>query len=162
MKSFCKTYSLIFAILFSFAIRAQERIDFNYIDGNQGLSENIVNDITQDQNGFIWLATNDGLNRYDGYKMTYFRYDPENQSSLSSNVLESLWVSKKGMLWIGTSDGGLNRYNPINNSFKRFQNDPEDETTIPVGIVDDVTEDTNGNIWVIIRSKGVYRFVLWC
>tara|TARA_R110002126_G_scaffold30602_1_gene99806 strand:+ start:68994 stop:73262 length:4269 start_codon:yes stop_codon:yes gene_type:complete len=157
LKSFCKTYSLIFAILFSFAIRAQERIDFNYIDGNQGLSENIVNDITQDQNGFIWLATNDGLNRYDGYKMTYFRYDPENQSSLSSNVLESLWVSKKGMLWIGTSDGGLNRYNPINNSFKRFQNDPEDETTIPVGIVDDVTEDTNGNIWVIIRSKGVYR-----
>ena len=139
---------------------AQERLEFNYIGGNKGLSENIVNDIVQDHNGYIWIATNDGLNRYDGYLMTHFRYDPANIESLSSNVLECLYIDGDGMLWIGTSEGGLNKYNPITNTFKRFQNDPDDEFSIASGMIEDIIEDTDGHIWVYIRNKGIDRLEL--
>lgn len=138
---------------------SQERIDFTYIGGAEGLSENIVNDIVQDHNGFIWLATNDGLNRYDGYTMTHFRYNPSNQQSLSSNVLECLLLSKDGMIWIGTSDGGLNRYNPSDNTFSRYQNNPKDPNSITAGMIDDIAEDNEGNIWVYIRNKGIDRLL---
>ena len=148
-----------FSILCLLSINAfsQERIDFAYIGGNEGLSENIVNDIVQDQNGFIWLATNDGLNRYDGYSMTHFRYDPSNPQSLSSNVLECLLLAHDGMLWIGTSDGGLNRYNPQENTFQRYQNNPQNPTSISAGMIDGLSEDNQGNIWVCIRNKGIDR-----
>ncbi|MEL7117822.1 MAG: two-component regulator propeller domain-containing protein [Bacteroidota bacterium] len=138
-------------------VLSQERLSFEYIGGNKGLSENIVNDIVQDEKGFIWIATNDGLNRYDGYSMQHFRYDPSDYQSLSSNVLECLYVDMAGMLWIGTSEGGLNKYDPTNNTFTRFTNDPEDKFSISQGMVDDITEDIDGNIWVHIRDRGIDR-----
>ena len=60
---------LLFAIFQYNNLYPQQRLDFNYIGGKEGLTENVVNDIVQDKNGFIWLATNDGLNRYDGYNI---------------------------------------------------------------------------------------------
>ena len=149
-------------LLITFVIgnaHSQQRLDFNYIGGKEGLTENVVNDIAQDKNGFIWLATNDGLNRYDGYNMVFFRYDPVNTNSLSSNVLTSLKVDKNGMLWIGTSDGGLNMYNSENNTFTRFQNNPADVTSIASGMIDNIEEDIDGNIWLNIRNKGIDRLV---
>ena len=103
MNKFLKTHFLILFTVILSNVYSQQRLDFNYITGKEGLTENVVNDIVQDKNGFIWLATNDGLNRYDGYNMVYFRYDPSKQNSLSSNVLTSLKVDMKGLLWIGTS-----------------------------------------------------------
>ena len=150
---------LLFAIFQYNNLYPQQRLDFNYIGGKEGLTENVVNDIVQDKNGFIWLATNDGLNRYDGYNMISFRYDPANTNSLSSNVLTSLKVDKNGMLWIGTSDGGLNKYDPENNTFIRFQNNPADATSIVSGMIDNIEEDNDGNIWLNIRNKGIDRLV---
>lgn len=152
-------YIFFILILLPFNIFPQGRIDFTYIGGGQGLSENIVNDIVQDRTGFIWLATNDGLNRYDGYYMEHFRYDPSNPKSLSSNVLECLLLGQDGKLWIGTSDGGLNKYNPEDNTFQRFQNNPHDPSSLNSGMIDEIAEDTEGNIWVNIRNKGIDRLV---
>ena len=160
MKKLLSTlYLLLLSNVFSM-VYSQQRLDFNYIGGKEGLTENVVNDIVQDKNGFIWLATNDGLNRYDGYNMIYFRYDPSKTNSLSSNVLTSLKVDKNGMLWIGTSDGGLNKYDPENNTFIRFQNNPTDATTIASGMIDNIEEDNDGNIWLNIRNKGIDRLVI--
>jgi len=150
---------LIVILLVCTNVYSQQRLDFNYIGGKEGLTENVVNDIVQDKNGFIWLATNDGLNRYDGYNMIYFRYDPSKTNSLSSNVLTSLKVDKNGMVWIGTSDGGLNKYDPENNTFIRFQNNPTDATTIASGMIDNIEEDNDDNIWLNIRNKGIDRLV---
>ena len=159
MNKFLKIQCLLLISFVISNVYSQQRLDFNYIGGKDGLTENVVNDIIQDKNGFIWLATNDGLNRYDGYNMISFRYDPANTNSLSSNVLTALKVDKNGMLWIGTSDGGLNRYNPENNTFIRFQNNPADATTIASGMLDNIEEDLDGNIWLNIRNKGIDRLV---
>ena len=159
MKKLQKLHCLLLISFFFSTVYSQQRLDFNYIGGKEGLTENVVNDIVQDKNGFIWLATNDGLNRYDGYNMVYFRYDPTKTNSLSSNVLTSLKVDKNGMLWIGTSDGGLNKYNPENNAFIRFQNNPTDATSIASGMIDNIEEDNDGNIWLNIRNKGIDRLI---
>ena len=157
MQKFVYIFYVFIVSLYFSHLYAQQRLDFTSIGGKEGLTENVVNDIVQDKKGFIWLATNDGLNRYDGYSMIDFRYSPSNQNSLSSNVLTALNVDENGILWIGTSDGGLNKYNPDNNTFTRIQNNPVDPTSISSGMIDDIEEDNEGNIWIYIRNKGIDR-----
>ena len=92
---------------------------FQHISLKEGLSQSTVYDIKQDNLGYIWVATADGLNRYDGYKFVVFRHDDNDPSSLPSNSISSLLLNLNGDLWIGT-DGGLAKYNHELNTFKTF------------------------------------------
>ena len=92
---------------------------FQHISLKEGLSQSTVYDIKQDQLGYIWIATTDGLNRYDGYKFVVYRHDENDESSLPSNSITSLLPENDGDMWIGT-DGGLAKYNHKLNSFKTF------------------------------------------
>jgi hypothetical protein len=85
-------------------------IRFQKISLEEGLSQGIVNVILQDQRGFIWFGTQDGLNRYDGYNFKVYKTNPEDPTSLSDNWVESLFEDKDGYIWIGTYQGGLNKY----------------------------------------------------
>src|SRR5215218_8995252 len=76
----------------------------------QGLSQGMVFDILQDKEGFIWIATKNGLNRYDGYSFTVFTNDPYNPYSLSGNTVSTLFEDSKGRIWAGTENAGLNVY----------------------------------------------------
>ena len=110
-------YLLLF--LFSHSLLAQLRQDqfgpatskgWQEITISEGLSQGMIYDIKQDHNGFIWAATKDGLNRYDGYNFTVFTHDSHNKYSLSSNACSALLVDRKGRLWVGTLNQGLNLY----------------------------------------------------
>lgn len=70
----------------------------------------MIYDLKQDHKGFIWAATKDGLNRYDGYNFTVFTHDAYNKYSLSSNACSTLLVDHRGRLWVGTLTNGLNLY----------------------------------------------------
>ena len=85
----------------------------------QGLSQSSVNAITQDNEGFIWIATDDGLNRFDGLNFTIFKNQANNINSLSNNFINDLWVDKTGLIWIATNKG-INTYNPVNKQFTRY------------------------------------------
>lgn len=159
MRKYFKIILMSFLPVIAFSATNQANLYFKSIDGKQGLSENMVNDIVQDQNGFIWMATNDGLNRYDGYSMIHYRYDAQDPNSISSNVLHSLAVAKDSTIWIGTSEGGLNQFNPKSNTFRRFKHNPADPATINPGIIDQIVEDTQGNIWVKVRGQGIDRLI---
>src|SRR5260221_13183138 len=80
---------------------------FEKITIQNGLSNNKVNCIIQDQRGFIWIGTNDGLDRYDGQYFTIFRKQQDNSPGISGNIITDLVEDKKGILWIATADGGL-------------------------------------------------------
>lgn len=82
---------------------------FTRLSVDDGLSENTTHDIVQDDAGFIWIATQDGLNRYNGYQFRIFRHDPKNPNSLAANPIHSL-AAGDGTLWIGT-EHGLDRMN---------------------------------------------------
>ena len=107
MKHIFLILFLTLCFIFSFQsekISAENRVNFQHISLKEGLSQNTVYDIKQDQLGYIWVATADGLNRYDGYKFVVFRHNPKDSLSLPSNTTNSLLLDKKGDLWIGNGD----------------------------------------------------------
>jgi ligand-binding sensor domain-containing protein/two-component sensor histidine kinase len=134
---------------------------FNKLTIQDGLSNNKVNCIMQDKRGFIWIGTNDGLNRYDGNHFTRFWHQPANNTSLSGNIITSLLQDEQELIWIGTADGGLTRYNyklPPAKQFKQYKHIPGDSTSIPVNIINSLLQDEFGYLWLGTSGKAVLRF----
>ena len=121
---------------------------FRRLTVNEGLSQNSVFRIIQDRHGFIWIGTQDGLNRYDGYEFKVYKHDPDDQNSLSENTITALFEDSEGMLWIGTEKQGLNRFDPERGNFEQYLTDPDDPESIPDGVVLSIGEDSRGSIWV--------------
>ena len=107
------------------AFPLNQPLRFERLTLEDGLSQNTVFAVLQDHQGFLWVATQDGLDRYDGYNFTVFKNDPQNDNSLSLSSIISLFEDRKGMLWIGTWGGGLNRYDPETGTFTRYQSEPD-------------------------------------
>ena len=103
--------------------RSGQRIRFDRISLEQGLSQSVVNCILQDSKGFMWFGTEDGLNRYDGYEFRVYKTDPENHNTLSDNFVQSISEDPEGKLWIGTFAGGLNRFDRETEQFTRNRHD---------------------------------------
>ncbi len=95
---------------------------YETISTAQGLSQGMVFDIIQDSDGFIWVATKNGLNRYDGYDFKVFSNDPYNTRSLSSNTVVKLHEDRAGRIWVGTENSGLNVYDKKTGNFYRITN----------------------------------------
>ena len=134
---------------------------FNRITAQNGLSHNKVNCILQDQRGFIWMGTDDGLNRYDGRRFVVFRHEPANKSSISGNIITDIAEDEKGVLWIATADGGLSKYDyrlSPDKQFKQYRNIPGDQNSIPVNIINDLLQDSYGHLWLATGGYSVLRF----
>jgi len=127
-------------------------IRFENLSVNEGLSQSTGRDILQDSNGFIWIATQDGLNRYDGRSILIYNNIPGNPNSLSDNFILSLHEDKKGFLWIGTQGGGINRLNPRTQKFSHFRHDPSDGQSLSNDVIQDIYEDRRGNLWFATQN----------
>lgn len=93
-------------------------MEFRHISTDLGLSQKTVQSIYQDRHGFMWIGTQEGLNRYDGREIRIFTNMPEEPLSLSNNVVRAITEDNRGNLWIATSNG-LNRYDAATQSFER-------------------------------------------
>jgi len=119
----------ILFILFYFRASSQtseENYSFRAITTENGLSNNIVYDILQDREGYVWIATDNGLNRYNGYTAKTFFHKATDSTSVSSSVIRSLLEDSEGNVWIGTNNG-LNLFDKETQTFKQplsFQNSP--------------------------------------
>jgi signal transduction histidine kinase/ligand-binding sensor domain-containing protein/CheY-like chemotaxis protein len=120
-----------------------------------GLSQAAVNVILQDNKGFMWFGTQEGLNRYDGYSFKVFLNNPENPSSLSHDVIHALFEDRSGILWIGTDGGGLNRFDPSDETFTHFVNEPDDAESLGSDRVRCVFEDSTGTLWIGTDGGGL-------
>jgi len=112
-----------------------------------GLSQGAVNCMIQDKIGIIWIGTQDGLNKYDGYKFRAYRNEPHNSNSIPSNYIRSLYEAKSGTIWISTQNG-LSNFNPGTGNFKNYYNDPNDFNSLSSNDVQNVFEDKDGFVWV--------------
>jgi len=117
---------------------------------NEGLSHSDVTAIVQDDLGYLWIGTNNGLNRYDGRTVKSFKADPFDLSSLPDSKITTLYKDKRGYIWIGTQHHGLCYYHPETETFKRLDI-PTDDLWIST-----ISENTQGQVWVATRQKGVY------
>jgi ligand-binding sensor domain-containing protein/serine phosphatase RsbU (regulator of sigma subunit) len=124
-------------------------IKFKQLTIKQGLSQSRISDIIQDSRGFIWVATEDGLNRYDGYRFEIFSFDPDDANSLSNQSITALAPDDSGNVWVGTSLGGLNKYIAAEQHFISYQYNPADSTSLPDNLITHVSKDKKGNLWMI-------------
>ncbi|MDP1677198.1 MAG: two-component regulator propeller domain-containing protein [Bacteroidota bacterium] len=131
-------------------------ITVEHFSTEQGLSSRSVNVITQDKYGFIWIGTDNGLNKYDGENITVFKNIPQDSTSLCDNWVSALWIDSMGDLWIGTADG-LNKYDPEINSFLRYVHNANDPNTLSNNSVQSIYEDKKGTLW-IGTSYGLNKF----
>ncbi|PEN08773.1 hypothetical protein CRI93_03175 [Longimonas halophila] len=123
-------------------------IRFRRLTLADGLSQGHIHDILQDRRGFMWFATESGLNRYDGHDFKVYDPDPFGAASLSDGTVNSLHEDRDGFIWVATRFGGLNRLNPVTDAVTHFQHDPDTPHSLRSGSVNAVFEDSRGAIWV--------------
>jgi ligand-binding sensor domain-containing protein/signal transduction histidine kinase len=130
---------------------------FEHLGLADGLSQSVIHTIVQDRLGFLWVGTEDGLNRYDGYEFKTYRPDPENSDTINDRWITALAEDEEGYLWIGTRLGGLNRYNPNTDTFRHYLNDPEDPDSLSNNHINTIFIDSTDHLW-IGTEYGLNRF----
>lgn len=120
---------------------------------DDGLSQNMVNDILLDARGFLWFATKDGLNRYDGHTFTVYRNYPGQVETLTSNHITSLHQSSDGKLWMTTYGGGINRLDPSTGSAEPVIGSKDADVTFATAL----HADSEENLWILSQSDGLVR-----
>ncbi len=131
----------------------------HFLTVEDGLSHNEVTSIVQDNDGFIWIGTRGGLNRYDGYEFKVFNQIPGDSNSLVNPSIERLFVDSKGNIWIGTKSGGVSKYNPVTGIFKNIiKNYKQDSEIISDNRVLSFYEDKKGRIWMGTWERGLFVY----
>ena len=160
---------MLFIFIFSFIVLpianlsvklyAQEhKIKFDKITIENGLSQNSIFCIVQDQKGFMWFGTEDGLNKFDGYNFTVYKNDILDSNSLSNSYVLSIIEDRNNNLWVGTDGGGLNKYIKGTDSFVHFKHDVLDPNSLSSDKVHIVFEDHLGELWIGTEGGGLNRF----
>lgn len=131
---------------------AQRQVFFDHLSVPDGLSSNNVRSVCQDDNGYMWIGTADGLNRYDGYRFVVYKNNPDDSTSLPDSYVQEVYFDSRGDLWVGTQDG-VCRFDPSTNGFITFK----PEVTLNEGFwVTSLFEDSRGRLWVGTRYEGAY------
>jgi ligand-binding sensor domain-containing protein/two-component sensor histidine kinase len=128
------------------AVEPERRLERLGLD--DGLSQASVWAVLRDRRGLVWIGTQDGLNRYDGYSVRVYHRDSHDPDSLSDNFVTALQEGPDGELWIGTWAGGLNRYDPATGRFRRYQQQPGDPHALSDNRVRALLVDRDGVVWV--------------
>ncbi len=130
---------------------------FTHLTTRDGLSQGYVTAVIQDRRGFLWLATRDGLNRYDGNTFVVFKHNPNDRETLSSNFIQALLEDDQGCLWIATNNG-LNRFDPRSERVTRYLHDPGNQDSLGGSFVNTIARDDRGHIWLGMEDAGLDQF----
>jgi ligand-binding sensor domain-containing protein len=123
----------------------------------QGLSQSTVRGIVQDRRGFIWIATEGGLNRYDGQQILTFKRDAQDPDSLGHNILRALCLGPDGALWIGMESGGMDRFDPGTGRFTHFRHRPGNPASLSQDFVQAFCVGRDGTLWAGTDEGGLNR-----
>ncbi len=127
------------------------------ITTEQGLEMGSVYSFEEDRRGFMWMGTQDGLNRYDGRHFKKYKTVPFDSTSLSDSWIWAVHEDEDGMIWLGTQRGGVNRLDPYTEEVRHWKHDPSDAASIAPGSVLAVTTDGEGFVWLAVQGGGLNR-----
>jgi len=151
---------LVYFLMISFCASGNPDLyKFIRLDIDNGLSDNQVNTFLKDKNGFMWIGTNGGLNRFDGQTFKSFKYDPSNPNSIQNNFVNKLFEDHNSNLWIG-SRGTFQVFNPKTETFSSDNELFHKNIPIPATTIADIFRDSAGNIWFINLQSGLYQYNL--
>lgn len=123
-----------------------------------GLSQSNVTAIMQDNKGFMWFGTQEGLNKYDGYQFKVYKTSPTDTQSLGGNYIKDIAQDNKGNIWIATWGGGLSKFNTATEVFTQYTYSKSNPNSLPDVFVSCVFKDSQGNIWVGTQNAGLCLF----
>lgn len=155
---------IFFAFFFSHcfsALTAQE-IQFEHLTVNDGLAHSDAMDIVQGSDGFIWIATNNGVDRHDGYGLKHYRMPPSNPTGVTSNRVHVLFVDLNGLLWAGTENAGIYYYDQRTDQFysPAFDTNQVSHDQLLKQLnnanIKSITMDQRHRMWVATMKHGVF------
>lgn len=120
----------------------------------ESLSGIQINDIKQDSLGFLWVGTNEGLYRYDGYNLKLYHATPP---AVGSSLIHTIYIDSQDEMWVGTY-GGLLKYDKQSDKFLNIQHNPQNIFSIGSNRVNSITEDKKGNLWIGLSKGGIDRY----
>jgi signal transduction histidine kinase/ligand-binding sensor domain-containing protein len=133
-------------------------LKFTHLTTNDGLSQSNVTAILQDRRGFMWFATRDGLNRYDGNAFVVYKHNPNDPGSLSANYIQDLMEDDQGYLWIATLTGGADKFDPRTERFTRYRHDASNSKSLIGDSVYSIARDSRGHLWFGTGDTGLDSF----
>ena len=141
-------------LVFSFSAICQSfgqgNFFFQHLSIEHGISHNNITSITQDHDGYIWLGTTDGLNKYNSYSIQVYGNIKNDSVTGANSYIEVVYNDKQNNIWVGTSKG-LSVYNKYSNSFVNANYKIDGQKPIEASIITAITEDKDGNIWAGTR-----------
>lgn len=147
-------------IVLTMGIYCQEKqYLFTNISKTQGLSHNRILTFIRDRKGFLWVGTNKGLCRFDGYSFKVFKNDPKDSTSLKDNIINNLFEDNSGKLWVATGDY-LDVFDPETETFSQQQYLFNKRVQVPVASRWFHFYDKNGNIIYVNDRTGIYKYII--
>lgn len=138
--------------------QSADQIRSHHYHVGHGLSSNLVYSFAQDQNGMMWIATSNGLNRFDGNNFKVFRKDYTDLNSVRDNMIIKIAIDSHNNVWMGYGSGGFSCYNQTTRLFTHYLPDSTKPNTIPYGGVDGICIDSKNRVWLGIALKGLSCF----
>ena len=151
------TAASLLMLFASFTRADQPPMVFTHLSTEEGLSQATVNDVLQDSQGFIWLATENGLNRYDGKEVRRYYRERNKVDGLASDYLWALDQDQAGNIWMATEGGGIAVLNRQTDTLKSYRHIPGQPQSLASDSVRDVLVDSQGRVWAATRDQGLDR-----
>jgi ligand-binding sensor domain-containing protein/serine phosphatase RsbU (regulator of sigma subunit) len=148
--------SVLFLLTMIVPEGAAQDISFDHISVEKGLLSTSVYTITQSDDGFLWIGTQNGLNQYDGYNFRTFTYSPNASNGLANNWIQALLADNEGNLWVGTSNG-LSRFDRNTEKFHNYFSDSLDPGSIADNTIWSIFQSSDSAVW-IGTNNGLCRY----
>jgi signal transduction histidine kinase/DNA-binding response OmpR family regulator/ligand-binding sensor domain-containing protein len=158
----CGFTIFLFFCLGSIPNSLAQEVHFEHITVNDGLAHSDALDVVQGSNGFMWIATNNGVDRYDGYDLKHYRLPPSSPTGVTSNRVHFLFVDLNGVLWAGTENAGIFYFDQRTDQFYRpvFRIKPGLQDRLLKDLnranVKSIAMDQSHRIWVATMGHGVF------
>src|SRR3954468_10517906 len=133
-------------------------VRFRTFSTAEGLSQATTYTIAQDQKGFLWVGTQDGLNRFDGSGFRAYRHERGDPQSLTDNNVPALAAAADGGVWVGTQAGGLDFYDPATDHFTHYRADPSNPLALASNHVTALLRDRRNRLWVATNGGRLQWF----
>jgi len=121
---------------------------FEIVGDTDNIPYGIVTSLIQDQQGFLWIGTQHGLVRYDGYYFKKFNYSANDPNSISGDYIQTLWLDNQGKIWIGTASDGISIYDPITNIFQHIKHDSNNDNSLSSNRINTILGDNKKHVWI--------------